>query len=146
MQGLLKETSSTNGSRCPVARLNCIDPVTITFSPPNRPKTAGVLVHLGFCLCRSSANAGEEVSMRVLLSAVTVGAPTHLPHHQPHRCNSCAAGSLVSKPIIHTTLVAPRAFAVPVLRVESSSTFLSVFRCLRVTGLSTSPELTRLST
>lgn len=99
-----------------------------------------------FSPCRALANVGEEVSMRLLLSPPILssvgGAPTHLPHHQPHLRYSSTAASPASETITDTNVVASRAFAAPLLRVESGSTFSSVFRRLRVTGLSVSAELT----
>lgn len=95
-----------------------------------------------FSPCRALANVGEEVSMRLLpsppISSSVGGAPTHLPHHQPHLRFSSTAVRPASEPISDTNVVASRAFAAPLLRVESGSTFLSVFRRLRVTGFSVS--------
>lgn len=143
MRGLLKETSSAYASSHDVHFHTIPHPNT---DQNKKKKNCRNVCPSCFSPREASANVGEEVSTRLLLSPPILssvgGAPTHLPHHPPHlRCSSTAA-SPASETITDTSVVASRAFAAPLLRAESASTFSSVFRRLRVTGLSVSAELT----
>lgn len=79
-----------------------------------------------FSLRRALANIGEEVSAGLIspliLSSVG-GVPTHLPHHQPHLCNSSPAVRPRSEPIIDASVVATMSLRSACLDgVECSST------------------------
>lgn len=76
----------------------------------NKTKNVGLFVCLVFFSLRIAlANIGEEVSAGLIspliLSSVG-GVPTHLPHHQPHLCNSSPSVRPRSEPIIDASVVA----------------------------------------